>query len=59
MKGFAFGVLLTIAVKLVGWDTITLVLGWADDAAKATYGHAETQAAHMRAQLRHAREADE
>ena len=51
MRGFAFGVLLTIAARLIGWDTITHALGWADDHAKATYSELETQAAHMRAEM--------
>ena len=51
MRGFIIGVALTIAARLVGWDTITHALGWADDHAQATSVELETQAAHMRAEM--------
>lgn len=52
MRGFVFGVALTIAARLIGWDTITTTLGWADDAAKRAYTEAEVQAAAVRAAVR-------
>ena len=51
MRGFVFGVAVTIAVRLLGWETITGALGWADDAARATYVQAEEQAARLRVEM--------
>ncbi len=55
MRGFIIGIAATIIVRLIGWDTLTTTLGWADDAAKRAYTEAEVQAAAVRAAV--AREA--
>jgi len=57
MRGFVFGIAVTVAVRLLGWETVTGALGWADHAARETYAHAEEQASRVRAVVqRHAPE---
>jgi hypothetical protein len=51
MRSFVFGIAVTIAVHLVGWDNVVTVLGWADGAAKETAAAIEEQAAHVRAEI--------
>lgn len=48
IRGMFVGVLLTIAVKLLGWETIETTLHVADVAAKRAMAEAETQAQHFR-----------
>ncbi len=49
MRAFVFGVAVTAAVHVFGWDNVQAALGWADARARAAAAELETEAAHMRA----------
>jgi hypothetical protein len=48
MTRFIAGVLCTVLVYLLGWDTITTALSRANQAAQSAYQAAETQAARVK-----------
>jgi hypothetical protein len=48
MGKFIAGILCTILVHLLGWDTIETALSRASDATRAAYTSVEAQATHLR-----------
>lgn len=52
MTRFIAGILATVAVYLLGWDTVETALSTASQAARRAYSAIEIQAEHVKADVR-------
>ncbi len=52
MTRFIAGILATVAVYLLGWDTVETALAHASHAARRAYAAIEIQAEHVKADVR-------